>query len=179
MRCFIAIDMHTPEVLECLEELSRLKASLRIVAPENLHLTLRFLGEVGENLTRSIAAAMQEAFREFEPFEASLKGVGVFPSVRNMRVLWIGVERNRERLIEMQRSLEGELQKLGFQRDRRFHPHLTVARVKRRGDAGLRDFVARHGNTDYGSVEVGEVQLKRSVLTPRGPVYTTLATCEL
>lgn len=184
MRCFIAIDMRTPGVLECLRELSGLKASLslplRLVAPENLHLTLRFLGEVREEGIPAIAAAMEEALKEFEAFEASLRGLGVFPSMNYMRVLWVGVHRNRDTLIKMQRSLEDELGKLGFQRDKKFHPHLTIARVKaKQGREELRDFVIRRQNQDYGSIRVEKVELKKSVLTPKGPIYTPLAACEL
>lgn len=172
--------MHTPGVLECLRELGKVKAPLRLVAPENLHLTLKFLGEIREELKPSISDAVEEAFKEFEPFEASLKGLGAFPSLNYMRVLWVGVDRNRDRLIDMQRSLESELGKLGFQRDRKFHPHLTIARIKsKQGREELRDFITRHKNTDYGVVRVEEVELKQSVLTPKGPIYTTLATCKL
>lgn len=180
MRCFVAIDMSNAEVLACLEELGKVGAALRLVRPENLHLTLKFLGEVREDLIPEVRASIEEALQGFEPFDTALKGLGAFPSLNYMRVVWVGIEKNKEQLIEMQRSLDKDLVKLGFRRDKKFHPHLTLARVKsQKGKGELRDFIMKHRNTDFGVVRVERVELKQSVLTPKGPIYTTIAAHEL
>jgi 2'-5' RNA ligase len=180
MRCFIAVEMSNDQVLACLMELGRVGAALRRVSPGNLHLTLKFLGEVKEELIPEISAAMEDALQGIEPFDAALKGLGTFPSLNYMRVVWVGIEKNRERLIEVQRSLDKRLAKLGFQRDKRFHPHLTLARVKSpKGKGELREFIVQHADTDFGAVRIERVELKKSVLTPKGPIYTTITTHEL
>jgi 2'-5' RNA ligase len=173
MRCFVAVDMSTPPVEACLHSLKNLHAPLRIVPPENLHVTLKFLGEVREDRLPEITAAMGKGLEKFKSFKASLKGLGVFPSMSYMRILWMGVD--SKELIEMQHGLDAELQRLGFRRDKRFHPHLTLARIKTgRGLGDVREFLRRHEKDYYGSVRVGKVELKESVLTPKGPIYSNI-----
>ncbi len=171
MRCFVAIDMSTPSVEACLESLKNLGAPIRVVAPENLHVTLKFFGEIREDSVPGITAAMDRALAGFKPFEASLKGLGVFPSTKFMRVLWVGITNGR--IVEMQRALDSEFHKLGFPREKRFHPHITLARIKSpRGLGKVRDFLRRHADEEYGTVSVDRVELKKSVLTPEGPIYS-------
>lgn len=173
MRCFIAVDMSTPAVIDCLESLKSLGAPLRPVAPESLHLTLKFLGEIDEDQVARVNDAMTRALISFKPFQADLKGVGVFPNLKYMRVLWVGVE-SRE-IEEMQRNLDNQLIKLGFKRERRFHSHLTLARIKKRSGLGrVREFLQKYESTYFGSVTVDTVELKKSTLTPKGPIYSTL-----
>jgi 2'-5' RNA ligase len=173
MRCFVAVDMSTPSVRRCLEALRDLGAPLRVVAPENLHVTLKFLGEIRDAQVSEVIEAMDKALEGSAPFEARLRGLGVFPSTRNMRVIWVGVI--NDEMVRMQRSLDAELARLGFPREKRFHPHLTLARVKsRRGLEKVREFLAQHADEDYGRVMVDRVELKKSVLTPKGPIYSCL-----
>lgn len=180
MRCFIAVEMRTEEVAACLAELGRVGAALRLVKPENRHLTLKFLGEVHEDLIHEVGAAMKDALHGFEPFDATLRGLGAFPSLSYMRVVWAGIEKGNEELIDAQRSIDENLAKLGFPKDKRFHPHLTLARVKsQKGKGELREFITRHKDTDFGAVRVDKIELKKSVLTPKGPIYTTIAGHEL
>jgi 2'-5' RNA ligase len=181
MRSFIAMEARTLKVEETLPKVSDLGAAIRPVKPEGLHITLKFLGEIQETRVDAIYAAMEAAFSPFEPFEISLKGVGAFPSPRRPRVMWVGVEEGRETLIEMQAALEAQLSKLGFQKEkRRFHPHLTLARVKSsRGTGRVRQFIEAHEADPLGRVPVTEVKLKRSVLTPEGAVYSTIKSWSL
>ena len=180
MRCFIAVEMSNDEVLGCLRELGKVGAALRLVSPENLHLTLKFLGEVKEELIPEVSAFMEEPLHDFEPFNTTLKGLGTFPSLSSMRVVWVGVKTNRDKLIEMQRSLDKSLVKLGFRRDKRFDPHLTIARVKSPTEKDkLRSFITTQRDRNFGEVRVEKVELKKSVLTPRGPIYTTITAHEL
>lgn len=173
MRCFVAVDMSTPSVVACLKSLKTLSAPLRVVAPGNLHVTLKFFGEINENRVPDITGAMDRALEGFKPFEASLKGLGVFPSMKYMRVLWVGI-RDRE-MVEMQRRLDSELQKAGFPREKKFHPHITIARIKSRsGLDKVKEFLRQHADEEYGTVVVDRVELKKSVLTPKGPIYSDL-----
>jgi len=180
MRCFISVDMSNDPVLACLRELGRVQAALRLVSQENIHLTLKFLGEVKEEVIPEVSTAMKDALQGIEPFDVTFRGLGTFPSLNYMRVVWVGIGKNREKLIEAQRSLDKRLAKLGFRRDKRFEPHLTLARVKsQRGKGELREFIMKHADTDFGAVRIEMVELKKSVLTPKGPIYTTITAHEL
>ncbi|MBU2560177.1 RNA 2',3'-cyclic phosphodiesterase, partial [archaeon] len=130
MRCFIAVKVDNPLIGPFIGELSEVGAHLRTMNPENLHLTLKFLGEIGDDSIDAVKKAMDGALSSFGPFEASLEGVGAFPNTDYMRVVWIGIKENSERLIEMQKALDEKLAPLGFAPEKMFHPHLTLARVK-------------------------------------------------
>lgn len=180
MRSFIAIDIRNEKVEEILEELRGIETGVKVVRPENLHITLKFLGEVAEGRINDIYSAMEDSFNPFEPFEVLLQGVGVFPSLKYMRVIWAGFKENGERIIEMQHKLDEGLARLNFKTEKRFDPHLTLARVKSpRGKEELQDFVQRHKNTELGTFTVEKVELKKSVLTPKGPMYSTVREYEL
>ncbi len=180
MRCFIAMEVDNPPVRSFVNELSKVGAALRVVGPENLHLTLKFLGEVPEDSVDGIQKAMDSSLSDFGPFDTSIYGTGVFPSMSYMRVVWVGFDENRERLIEMQKVLDSTLMPLGFAPDKRFHPHITIARVKsRKGEVQLKEFVLENKDRSFGSTTVDSVHLKKSVLTPKGPVYSTIKEVKL
>jgi|Deesub1362A_J573_1020465.scaffolds.fasta_scaffold01029_3 2'-5' RNA ligase len=181
MRSFIAVDIKNSALVGILDELAQLKAGLKLVEPQNLHLTLKFLGEVGEDMVGDIYDAMIKAFSPFSPFEVSLRGVGVFPSLRYIRVIWVGIEENKEKLIEMQSRLEENLSSLGIGKERKkFDPHLTLARVRSpRGREDVKDFVVENATRSFGKALVDKVELKRSTLTPKGPIYSTIKSVAL
>ncbi len=134
MRLFIAVDLPA-ELKERLAEVQRRLGEaaqyLRFTRPEGIHLTLKFLGEVEPALFERIVAAMHEAAATAQPLELVASGLGVFPSLRSARVVWVGVEGDVESLQALQRDLDQRLHRLGFPRERSaFTPHLTVARVR-------------------------------------------------
>ncbi|MFQ5815878.1 MAG: RNA 2',3'-cyclic phosphodiesterase [Candidatus Hydrothermarchaeaceae archaeon] len=175
MRSFIAVGITTPEVLNLLEELRKIEADIKVVKPENLHLTLKFLGEITEGRVDEIHKALTDCLSLFRAFDVSLKGVGAFPKPRRMRVIWIGFDKNGERFVEMNDSIGGALESIGFRREGRFHPHLTLARVRTpRGKEELISFIKKHETTPFGGSRIESVELRRSTLTPRGPIYSTL-----
>ncbi len=163
-------------LLRLLRDLETAEARLRVVAPENLHITLKFLGNVDEGLVPSIVEVIERSCDGVHPSVLDLRGTGAFPSLRAPRVLWVGVE-GGEGLVAVARGLEEGLQRLGFERERRrFSPHLTVARVKRpKGKAELVRLMESYHNQEFGEQRVDEILLKRSELTPSGPIYSTLA----
>lgn len=180
MRSFIAVDIKNEKVEAAVEELKKVNADVKAVEPQNLHLTLKFLGEIPEDAVEKIHAAMQLSLKSFQPFSVSLRSIGVFPSLKYMRVVWIGIKEGRENLIEMQRGMEANLRELNFKPEQRFDPHLTIGRVKsQRGKEELKNFVLKHENTDFGSAVVDEVEFKKSVLTPKGPIYSTVRVVKL
>lgn len=138
---------------------------------ENLHLTLKFLGEVREERIRDISEILKEISKGFKKFEVTLQGIGAFPNQSSPRVIWTGVEKGRKEMIELQKEIEERLVPLGFKKEERgFHPHLTIARVKGRGD--FKELF----ETDYKSRTflIDKIILFKSTLTPKGPIYEEL-----
>ncbi len=175
MRSFIALKATTPEVLNLLNELKVTNADIKVVKPENIHLTIKFLGEVSENKITAIQESIIESLSSFGPFSVTLKGVGVFPNSKRMRVIWAGFDMNREKVVELNNIVEGALEGFGFRRERRFHPHLTLARVRSpKGNAELKSFVKEYEDTPLGGSRIEGVELMKSNLTPKGPVYSIL-----
>lgn len=180
MRSFIAIGFSNEKIEEVLRELAGVQADIKLVEPQNTHITLKFLGEIDEARVEEIYRAMKKSFEPFSKFNVSIQGLGAFPSTNYMRVVWAGFKDNREKLIELQRALDSNLSLLNFKKEKRFEPHLTIGRVKsRRGKEELKAFVLKHRDTDFGSFSVDKIELKKSTLTPKGPIYSTVKACEL
>jgi 2'-5' RNA ligase len=178
LRCFIAVEIGDTQVLDNLLALGRALtatgATVKPVAVQNLHVTLRFLGDVSRSRVEEVGKLLDAI--EFAPFEVELKGVGVFPNLRRVNVVWVGITRGDVELLHVFTQLDAKLEGAGFPSDRRgFAPHITVARVSSgRQREALVDVVSAWRDREFGVFGVDGIQLKRSVLTPRGPVYSTL-----
>lgn len=176
MRAFISVDIGAlPGIVTILDDLKNTDADLRLVKPEKVHLTLKFLGEIDENRIDEIVVAMEDSVKDVSPFRIKLRGVGVFPSMNYMRVVWVGVE-NAEKLGVIAERLENELSNVGFKREKRkFSPHVTVGRVKSQKNKGvLQNFLNENKEKDFGELNVKSIRLKKSVLTSKGPEYSTV-----
>jgi len=179
LRCFVAIDLDNPALLDTLEGIQasmiRTGADLKCVERDNIHVTLKFLGDVREELIGELIRRVSEI--SFKPFNVELKGVGVFPSLRRPRVVWAGISEGKEELKEVFQILESELTGIGFKPEkRRFSPHITIARIRsgRNRDHLVKVLLDRE-NEKLGDFNVESIRLKKSVLTPKGPIYSTLA----
>ncbi|MGC8937160.1 MAG: RNA 2',3'-cyclic phosphodiesterase, partial [Candidatus Methanomethylicaceae archaeon] len=164
-------------IMEFEEEIDRVKADIKLVERENLHVTMKFLGEVDAGLLDKIFEIMERA--RTEKFTIKVKGVGVFPNWRMVRVVWVGIGEGGDRVIKIQRTLEGGLAGLGFERERDFVPHVTVGRVRSpRNREGLLQVLEKYKRHQFGTCLVDRLILKKSVLTPSGPVYSNLREVE-
>ena len=180
-RAFIAVDVEEPSVLDRICEFQALlagtRASLKLVEKENIHITLWFLGDITPRTAERVGDCLRKL--EAEPFTIELTGVGAFPSPGRPRVIWIGVGRGSEELKAIYEQLKECLRKLGFRPEPRgFTPHVTVARVKLRTPELVRA-VMENSTLSFGSFRAEEVRLKKSVLTPRGPIYSTVLSVRL
>ncbi len=180
-RAFVSVDISPNDSLvTLLDYLKGVGANLKVVKPVNLHMTLKFLGDTEEALVEDIITCLAGATRERRPFQLRLRGMGAFPSLSNIKVIWVGMEDGNE-LVDLAEVIDGSLATVGLERDRRgFKPHLTVARS--RGiiaEDTMQDFIAANAATDYGDYSVEEVVLKKSVLTPQGPIYSDVRTVRL
>jgi len=178
VRSFIAVELGDGDILTKLTSLQRTLiqtgADLKIVEPQNIHVTLRFLGEIPASLVESVCEAMRQI--KFQPFDLELKGLGCFPDYHRPNVVWVGITRGEVELRSIFNQLEPSLRRLGFPPDRKgFSPHLTIARVRSGRDRQkLVESVEALKDQTIGSITVSRVKLKKSVLTPKGPIYSTL-----
>ncbi len=188
VRCFIAIEL-PDEIKAGLSQLqSQLKSgsqtSVKWVDPYSIHLTLKFLGSVAANRMDEITVAMGEATQGVSPFQLEVKDLGVFPNLRRVQVVWVGIRGEVDKLARLQQRLESNLAGLGFAPEgRRFTPHLTLARVRDRASPDERE---RLGQTiadtkfeaDY-SFPVEAISLVRSQLTREGAIYSRISSVAL
>lgn len=152
------------------------------VKPENIHITLKFLGKTEEDKIKKIVGEIKEALKGIESFRINFQGLGVFPNERQPRVLWVGIKEGERELREIQQRLEMRLAGLGFPAEERgFHPHLTLARIKSvKESAGFMKIVSEHQQlSNLGECFASEVVLFRSDLHPDGAVYTPLEKVKL
>ncbi|MFQ6129891.1 MAG: RNA 2',3'-cyclic phosphodiesterase [Candidatus Hadarchaeaceae archaeon] len=183
VRAFIGIDIDETvrqKLVAVQEQLQATGAQLKLVEPPNIHVTMKFLGEVPEDKIGAIAEALKRAAAGTGKFDIGVRGIGVFPNLRYIRVVWAGVAEGRDEVIGLHQKIEQELQPLGFRPERDFVPHLTIARVKTaRQKERLATFVKEMTDAEFGVTRSQAVELKQSTLTPKGPIYSTLARIEL
>jgi 2'-5' RNA ligase len=188
VRSFIAVEL--PEEVKL--GLRKLQAELQLpghtfvkwVAPESIHLTLKFLGNISLQVVSAIAKVMEEASRGGSPFRLTLGELGAFPNLRRPRVLWLGIGGEVDRLVVLQQRIDNGLRPLGFTPEARpFAPHLTLARLREGASADeLREFgdlVAKKPAGKSYAVLVSGVSLMKSQLLPSGAVYSYLTKVEL
>lgn len=180
MRAFVAVDLpaHVRSALaELQQDLARSNADVKWVEPPNLHVTLKFLGEITDDERRAVEALLQRVAGETPPFALTLEELGAFPSVAAPRVLWVGIREGKEPVVRMAEAIEREGAAIPLPRDARpFAAHVTLGRVRspRHRQAlaqRLRDAAWRAPDP----WEVTTLTLYQSVLGPAGPRYTVLA----
>jgi 2'-5' RNA ligase len=180
MRTFIAIDFDK-EIKDTISALIQKwdtgDRNIRWVKTQGMHLTLKFLGDITEDRIKEVKSVLADISKDYPSFRLSLKGTGAFPpGARYPRVIWIGIEMTKT-LQNIQTRLENELHKIQFPKEqRKFHPHLTLGRVKGTQNLGviLRS-LDQHKETDFGEMTVNKITLFKSTLKPTGAEYTILS----
>lgn len=185
IRAFLAIE--PPENI--LQEITRLQEKLKReingrlswTRPQSQHLTLKFFGDISREDVNSICAAVQKRVVAEQKLNLKIEKLGVFPDARKPRVLWCGVAGDVERLINLQKKLDGDFAALGFPaEDRSFKAHLTLARIKDPRDiTGLSEALKKHDLFKAGEFVADKLFLFQSNLSPQGAVYTKLKECVL
>jgi 2'-5' RNA ligase len=181
IRSFIAIEV--PRLLqvrlgELQKELKQAEADVRWAHPGNIHLTLIFLGTVNNEFLEKITESLGPLIAEWKPFALRIRGLGCFPSMRNPRVLWVGIDQGKEEVTSLQGAIEGKAAEAAFAKETRpFQPHLTLGRIQspRRRDL-LAQVVENLKEAEVGTFPAREVLLFKSELRPSGAVYTKLKT---
>jgi len=178
IRAFIAIELPA-NITDALKNIQdSLKDEMNKVAwvkPENIHLTIRFLGDIETCKIDSIAGLLEGAAVKTHSFDISVKGVGGFPTIDNPRVVWVGIEDNKN-VLPLYNNLEEGLESLGLKKEERsFKPHLTLGRVKFLSDKKLfKKRIEKYNNINLGQFAAEGICLFQSTLTPNSAVYVKL-----
>lgn len=177
-RAFVGVPVPAGDAfLRLLDAFANSGADLKLTKPENLHFTLAFIGDVPDDATPALGAALARATKGTAPFRLTLAGTGAFPNDKRPRVLWAGTQ-GGEPLVALARRVQDELKTAGHPTDDKpFKAHVTLGRTRSpRGIDGLKRELKTHHDTPLGECEVNAVTLYRSTLTPQGPVYETVHT---
>lgn len=178
MRCFIAIDM--PEdikrsISDFISKIDHKIKGIRWVLPENIHLTLKFLGELEDNQIKEVKKKISDISSNHSNFDINISKIGGFPTLKKPNILWIGIEES-ENLKALYDDIENSLLEIGFEKeDRKFSPHLTIGRVKDKRDIdSVIKAIASFQNFYFGTAKVNEILLMRSILKPSGAEYSKI-----
>jgi len=185
LRTFIGVDVGKTirdRAVALQEKLAQTGTAVKWVEPDNIHVTLLFLGEVDDREVPSICKAVALQTERHPPFRLSIEGVGCFPNPRRPRIVWIGVGEGTQELCALHDGLEPPLLDLGYYRreERKYTPHITLGRVKGDRPADqLGPALANHAGWQGGQIAVSEIHVMSSELTPQGPIYTVLSRAKL
>ncbi|MEW6109799.1 MAG: RNA 2',3'-cyclic phosphodiesterase [Nitrospirota bacterium] len=179
IRCFICIEF--PESVkqsigDVIDILRKSGADIRWVSPENIHLTLKFLGQTDESLITPIKDSLHKKVLPYGSFYIKISGVGYFPDSKRPRVIWAGVEES-ELLKKLSRDIEEEMLKFGYENEKKaFSPHLTIGRVRsQKRIAEVLKRLDEFSKSDFGNIEINNIILMKSELKPAGAQYYRLA----
>ncbi|MBN2112181.1 RNA 2',3'-cyclic phosphodiesterase [Candidatus Woesearchaeota archaeon] len=170
MRLFIALELE--ELADYFKELQQKVPKAKATYPKQFHLTLKFLGDVQDNKLAEIKEKLKQV--KFEPFQLKLGKTGVFPSEKFIRVVWVGLE-DGEKIKKLQEQIEKALEGI-FEKDSRFHPHITLARIKFIEEDKKEEFIksVKAIEIEPKETKIKNFKLIKSILTGEGPVYEDL-----
>lgn len=183
MRIFVAVDL-PPHMLEKIEEITTFfnnktpPKALKWVEKDNLHLTIKFIGEINNDQVEPIKHILSKSLADHNAFDIEISGLGMYPHKNSPRVIWLGIT-NKKPLINIFKILDKSLTAQDIKPEQRgFTPHLTIARVRRNTDKAtvkeIGEILSQFKVDDLGNITIDQVKLYQSVLTPSGPIYTNL-----
>lgn len=182
IRCFLAVKLDLSTVRLVADAQKGLRDTCRDfgmkvawVPPPNMHITLRFLGQVTEPMAFALKEMLDPVVRDLAPFELAAVGLGAFPDVRTPRTIWVGSGSGADALTALADSVTGRLIEAGFSFDEKpFRPHITIGRVKDGGGDDFSQHLAPLGEVGFGSSIVRNIYCYRSDLNPSGSEYHSL-----
>ena len=180
LRCFVAIEFPDPVHDLCTgiqQDLARHLQGVSWVKRGNIHLTLKFLGNVTSSQRDSILPALQAAAAAQRPFVVGLGGVGAFPDLRRPRVIYLSLSQGKQVCVALAESIDASLSKLGFATERKpVRPHLTLGRIRRPMDVSvIQSPEQKHKEVGLPVIRVGQIVLMQSMLNSKGSIYTPLS----
>jgi len=182
VRAFLAIDLDDdlkPKINKIIREFKGIDTKIKYVELQNLHFTLKFFGDIDTNGLDVLKNAIEKVISEFDPFTVKIKGCGAFPNSNHIKVIWVGIDDDAI-LKELHDKLDDEFVRLGFDKDKRFSTHLTIGRMKSAKNKNqVKEIIEEFNDFEIGEMEVTEISLKKSTLTPAGPIYDDMKVFEL
>jgi len=183
MRLFVSVDLDgLADAVAAAQEPLADADGLALTDPEQVHVTLKFLGDTPEARLPELVAELTGAVDDsgVAPFTAEIGGLGVFPSIEYISVVWLGVREGGDDLTRLHEAIESRTTAMGFDpEDHEFTPHATIARMDHAASKGLVQRVVTERDPDVGSLQVEQIRLTESVLTDDGPEYSTVEAIEL
>lgn len=182
LRAFLAIDVDEDlkaKMYRIIKEFKQIDANIRYVDLENLHLTLKFFGDIDTEGIDLLSSKISHVVSNFDKFTIKIKGCGAFPNTNRIKVIWLGIDED-ELIKQLHDELDKEFVRLGFDKDKRFSSHLTIGRMKSaKGKNKVKSTIEKFSEVEIGVMEVDRIILKKSTLTPQGPIYEDLEIFEL
>lgn len=182
MRLFVAVDLNKEvkdKIKNLQEKLEKESFDLKFVKPENIHITIKFLGEVKEDGIEKICYKLKGISSSFHSFNINVKEVGSFPDWKSPRVLWAGIEEGKKELKELVETTERIFHKdLGFNKEKReFNAHITIARFKSSRNTNKEKLkrILDSSHPEFGVVNINDIILMKSILTLKYPIYDSIS----
>lgn len=180
MRAFIAVEIDLPnkqKISGLISDLKKSDADVKWVNESQMHLTLKFLGNIEENRVCDISDVLENISKDFRTFSLCLSDIGAFPNIRKPRVIWISIDKGYEELKLLADKVETGLVKLGFEKEKReFKPHLTLGRVKSLKNSGnMESLVGKINFQPAGEIKIDKIILFQSTLMPKGAIYAPIS----
>jgi 2'-5' RNA ligase len=180
MRTFLAADIESgvrQKLSDALKRFVDVDRKIKWVKPENIHITINFFGEVDEKTKLTLEKVIEETSKSIQPFSVTIGGMSAFPSMKSPRVFWIGVEDASGTLKKIHKEIDRSLlhYRLKVKREKRdYTPHLTIGRVKVSFDKNILNIIAQYSEHLFGTFQIKDIVLYRSILQPIGPLYESL-----
>lgn len=177
IRSFLAIEVDSnllKRINTIEDDFKQIDANIKYVPCKNMHFTLKFFGNIDFDMLDKISKSIEKVIKNHKPFKLNIKGSGAFPNENRIKVIWIGIEENLE-LIKLQKELDKEFNKLGFKLERNYISHLTIGRMKSgKNKKEVQEKIKKYKNQEIGEMTVSKIYLKKSTLTPKGPIYENI-----
>ncbi|WP_407416470.1 RNA 2',3'-cyclic phosphodiesterase [Methanobrevibacter sp.] len=177
IRAFLAIDLDDdlkPKINKIIREFKKIDANIKYVDLQNLHFTLKFFGDIDTEGIDVLAEKIENVVKNFNSFDIKIKGCGAFPNKNRIKVIWVGLDEDQV-LKELHDKLDKQFNSLGFDLDKKFSSHLTIGRMRSaKGKNKVKSTIESFENVEIGSMDVISIVLKKSTLTPAGPIYEDL-----
>ena len=177
MRYFIGIPIKDwqDKLSKLLLKMKKGTKGVKWVKEENLHITLKFLGEIEEGKIEETKKIIEESLENIKSFSIEAGKLGAFPSLSSPHVIWLGIENGKEKVEEIFKNIEERLSSIDIPPDtRKFHPHITLGRVRRRVDKGWWKGILNMKLPKFPEIQIEEITLYSSKLHPDGPEYTPI-----
>ncbi|GJQ59877.1 MAG: RNA 2',3'-cyclic phosphodiesterase [Candidatus Scalindua sp. AMX11] len=179
LRLFIAIEIEKrikERILEFLNQLKETDVRIRWMAYENLHVTVKFIGDVDPIILPSLVKSLESVASRCRPFRIQIGNVAVFPTAKRPRILFVGLGDKENNLVNIFEEVETEIEEFGIKRElRKYVGHITIGRIKSQKNIHkILELLPSYSDRFFGQETVNHITLKQSELTPKGPIYSTL-----